>query len=201
MLGLDNPRVRMDSPPPEVRGDGAPPSRSRCIPFVLEPLDWAVVRAPLLPVEAFPREHPKDSWGDTLLPSNPYTRTAVAIASEHLYAALQRTPVSAPEAPRLRGKLLRYMIRMSTRPTPFGLFAGVGLAEWGPATEIRIAAGAPRTRSRPDMGWLLGLVAELECDPDIRRQLRLFVNQLALIRAGHVRVDDRTAAVDGGFTE
>jgi thiopeptide-type bacteriocin biosynthesis protein len=163
-----------------------------------EPTGWAVMRAPLLPVEAYPRQGPGEFQQDTLLPMDARLRAALAVGSEHLYAALQRTPASSPDAPRLRKKLLRYQIRMSTRATPLGLFAGVGLIEWGTATDVRLEAGPPRTRARLDMGWLFGLIAELERDPEVRKHLRFYVNQLAFMRAGHVRVDDRMGVIERG---
>ena len=115
-------------------------------------------------------------------PDDPLARTALAIGAEALVAAVRRDG----HTDRLRAKLLRYEIRMATRPTPFGLFAGVGLVEWADRTDARLAHPVVRTRARPDMGWLLGLVDELERDPAIRRQLRFALNPLALIERDHV---------------
>jgi thiopeptide-type bacteriocin biosynthesis protein len=159
------------------------PRRDRCL---LEPVGWGIVRAPLLPVEHYPRPSRDGLEGLPLLPDRPDVRAALAVGSHHLYDALERTDASAPDAPRLRRKLLRYLIRMTTRPTPYGLFAGVGMVEWGPVTDVALAPRPPKTRTRPDMGWLLGLVAELEHDPAVRRRLGLFANPLALSRGGRV---------------
>ena len=74
----------------------------------------------------------------------------------------------------MRGKLLRYLIRMSTRPTPYGMFAGVALSEFGEETDLRLADKPPRVRARPDMAWLLGLVSTLQSLPEVRAQLTLF---------------------------
>jgi lantibiotic biosynthesis protein len=158
-------------------------ARRRCL---LEPLDWGIVRAPLLPVERYPNGLPDAGAGASLLPDEPPVRAALAAGAGHLYSALERTGASAPDAPRLQRKLLRYLIRMTTRPTPYGLFAGVGMVEWGPSTDIALAPGPLRTRARPDMGWLMDLVADLERDPAVRRQLGLFANPLALSRGGRV---------------
>jgi class I lanthipeptide synthase len=139
------------------------------------PLGWAFARAPLLPGHA--RHAAADSTANgTLLPDDDRVRAAVSLASADLAAALERTPREDAAAPRLRGKLLRYVIRMSTRPTPYGLFAGVGLAEWGSRTDLAIAPGTPCTRTRIDMGLLSGFVDRLERDPAIRDELRVFAN-------------------------
>ncbi|WP_369123902.1 lantibiotic dehydratase [Streptomyces mexicanus] len=63
-------------------------------------------------------------------PDDVQARLAVLVASRDLTDALARTHPDDRAAARLRGKLVRYPIRMSTRPAPFGLFAGVGLVHW-----------------------------------------------------------------------
>jgi thiopeptide-type bacteriocin biosynthesis protein len=153
-------------------------------PIRLEPLEWGVVRAPLLPIDAYPA----DRAGEARLWDDPRFRVALAVATPSLCAAVDRSPISERERARVRGKLLRYMIRATTRPTPFGMFAGVGLVTWGPRTAIALA-DEPRTRTRADMGWLMALVTRLERDPAVRRALRLFANQRAFERGGRVFLD------------
>jgi lantibiotic biosynthesis protein len=187
----------MGSPGPSRRSN-RPPGRSgkppRCL---LEPVGWGLARAPLLPADAYP-EGVADSARKALVPEEPLVQAALAVGTDHLLAALQRTRGSAAEAPRLRAKLLRYLIRMATRPTPYGLFAGVGLIEWGSTTDAALTAQPVRTRARPDMGWLLDFVMRLERDPDIRRDLRLVTNPLALTRAGWVFLSEWENASDAG---
>src|SRR4051812_49257371 len=137
---------------------------------LLQPLPWGLVRAPLLPVDACPAGRPDDG----VLNAEPRLRAALAVASDSLFASLRRAPRSTAEAARRQRSLLRYAIRMTTRATPYGLFAGVGLVGWGSTTDVTLTRQLPRTRSRPDMGWLMSLVTALERDPDIRCQLRLF---------------------------
>jgi thiopeptide-type bacteriocin biosynthesis protein len=75
----------------------------------------------------------------------------------------------------------KYLLRMSSRPTPFGLMAGVAPAELGgrasfrPGTEIVKAA-------RPDTGWLMSLVRQWERHPGVLTGLRLVRNDLAFER-------------------
>jgi lantibiotic biosynthesis protein len=152
---------------------------------------WALLRAPLLPAA---RDLPAAS--DALVPADARVRAAIAVGSPDLAAALARTNPGDPGAARLRRKLERYRIRMSTRPTPYGLFAGVGLVRWGSATDLALADRPPRTRTRPDMEWLLGLVERLERDPGVRSELSLVTNSTVLMRAGRafVRRGSRPAA-------
>src|SRR5215208_135687 len=117
------------------------------------PMGHLVVRAPLLPADAYlalgARAGPGPGGPGALAPE---VRHALAVASPSLLAALDRAGPGDPGSARLEGKLLRYLIRMSTRPTPFGLFAGVGIVNWGPATSLELAPEDFRTRTRPDMG-------------------------------------------------
>ena len=174
----------MASPP-------TPPPRTPAAPGRYRPLDHLVVRAPLLPVDVYLglRDRPPDpaacSGG-----LDPVVRRALALASPSLLGALDRARPGGPGVARLEGKLLRYLIRMATRPTPFGLFAGVGVARWGDRTDLAIG-GPPRTRTRLDMEWLLGLVLRLEADPEVRRHLRLVASTAAFERGGRMHLSER----------
>ncbi|MEU6389313.1 lantibiotic dehydratase [Streptomyces sp. NPDC046939] len=169
-------------------------------------LGWAVLRAPLFPVESCPTlAHPSSDpdWrarnpsGRSLLPDDARVRRALAVGSEDLYDALRRTPSSDRAARRLRGKLLRYAIRMCARPTPYGLFAGVGLTTWGDETTVALADAPRRTRTRPDMGLLLDLVHTLEAREEVREQLRWYANPTAFVRAGRVFLSEQARGAGG----
>ena len=106
----------------------------------------------------------------------PEVREALFVASPTLDTQLDvwlATP--APEAEemlRIERPLVRYVERMAWRATPFGLFAGTGLGEIGPATRIEIAGAARRRRTtRLDTEFLGSLVAGLAVHPTVRRRL------------------------------
>ena len=137
--------------------------RSKSVPRpIYEPLDWMLVRAPLLPVETYlglsnstsgdeAREgsiDPDTFEDSSLVPRDPRIRQALAVGSSDLLNALERSKPTGRNAAELEGKLLRYLIRMSTRPTPYGLFAGVALAQWGPTTDLALSEVPPRARTR-----------------------------------------------------
>jgi thiopeptide-type bacteriocin biosynthesis protein len=127
---------------------------------------------------------PADTDGPPPAPgADPLVRAALAVGSSDLAAAFQREPASDRDARRRRLALLRYLNRMSTRPTPYGLFAGVGLVGWDAATDVAVLASSPRTRTRPDTSWLLELVDTLERDPAVRPALRVRAHP-AVVRRG-----------------
>jgi lantibiotic biosynthesis protein len=163
-----------------------------------EPLDWTLVRGPLLPVEDYLALGETVAEGGSRLAAavsqDPRIRRAIAVGSLDLMAALAR-PSDAKAAARREAKLLRYLIRMSTRPTPYGLFAGVALARWGPATDLEFGTD-PRARARPDMAWLLSLVLTLEARPEVRRELGLLANPAAWVRTGRVFLAEQAPTGD-----
>ncbi len=157
-----------------------------------QPLDFVTVRAPLLPVECY--RALADEKREAELLSDARVLTAVAVGSPSLLGAIERFNQSAlteRDAGRMRAKLRRYQIRMATRPTPYGLFAGVSLASWGDATDLRVRATSSRTRSRPDMEWLMNLVMAAEADTQIRKHLSFVVNPLAVLEAGRLVLSER----------
>ncbi|MGH3972177.1 MAG: lantibiotic dehydratase [Pseudonocardiaceae bacterium] len=84
--------------------------------------------------------------------------------------------------------LTAYRLRMATRCTPFGLMAGVAVAEIAEGLEevkVRFGAGHRRA-SRPEGGWLAALVADWERRPEVLRHLRVMANNLCFTRGGRL---------------
>lgn len=167
----------------------------RCIGTPLyRPFDVMQVRAPLLPVEFY------DALGNAPAGEqldDPRLRAAIAVASNSLTARLEDASVSESARRSAEAKLLRYLIRASARPTPFGLFSGVALGQCASTTGLRLAGSAQRIRARPDMDWLLRLVLHLEGQPAIRKALRLYVNPAAYSRSGRVYLAERVSHGEG----
>ena len=153
-----------------------------------EPVGWALLRAPLLPA---------DVGGQPVTRGD--VRLALQIASESLAAELERPAAVAPGRRGIRRQerrersLWQYLNRMRYRPTPFGLSAGVSLISWGPATDISLTSGSLCPRARPDMGRVCELVARLEADEQIRRQLRWVANPAAVEQDGRLHLSEQAA--------
>ena len=122
--------------------------------------------------------------------SDPEVVRALAIGSPTLLDQALRANPDPKDVSRTRAGLARYLIRMSTRPTPYGAFAAVSLTEWSDSTDLCL--GAARTRTRPDMGWLRGLLAERRAHAEVRTRLRWRAEPLAAL------VGDRLVAPGGG---
>jgi thiopeptide-type bacteriocin biosynthesis protein len=155
---------------------------------------FVVLRAPLLPVEFYQslcKSFNRDSSLLELL-ENHQVRLAIETASPSLVSALLSPTKSERDLLRARRKLRRYLIRMSTRPTPFGAFAGVAIVPLGDRTTLRIDETGTRFRRRLDIPWLLEFVHQVESDPDMFRQLNLQANPCTLARGGRVYVRQLT---------
>ena len=70
---------------------------------------------------------------------------------------------------------VRYISRMSTRCTPFGLFAGCGIGVIGDKTDIILDNEISRT-TRLDMSYLTSLYDTLTKIPEIKERIRYFPN-------------------------
>ena len=84
--------------------------------------------------------------------------------------------------------LLRYFIRMTSRPTPFGLFAGYSVGTTGAPTRLELPERSGyRRRSRLDTEYLASLAVELEQSPGAREQLIFRANSSIYECAGQIR--------------
>jgi len=84
--------------------------------------------------------------------------------------------------------LVRYFLRMASRPTPFGLFSGCTAGRIGDRTRLTLAPrNAYRRHSRLDMDYLFALCEHLSRNPEIRAELRYRPNSSLYETAGRVR--------------
>ncbi|HEX4814516.1 MAG TPA: lantibiotic dehydratase [Nonomuraea sp.] len=143
------------------------------------------------------------------LAARPRVQQALHAASPSLATAL-RSFAQVAEPSRLRdlgradAGLLRYLTRMSTRPTPLGLFAGVTIGAFGARTTAVLDDDPVRaTVTRADRGWLAELTERLGEDRDLRERLPVRVDALAY-RAGPSMIlfrSDRPGAPSGERAE
>lgn len=100
-------------------------------------------------------------------------------------AVLADTAVAASDLRKAHRAVTRYLLRASSRPTPFGLLAGVLWGSFGAATKGELT-GAGHRAVRPDAGWLAGLIAEWERDPAVHVGLSVVANGLCFVRGGRL---------------
>ena len=124
----------------------------------------------------------------------PEVREALFLASPKLESQLDLW-LGGTDDPKLTRSLIRYFLRMSARPTPFGLFAGAAVGEIGGETKMAVSGSrGHRRKTRLDSHYLASLAARLESDEVLRKGL-LFRPNTSLYRTGgrlryaEVRID------------
>ncbi|XVQ12173.1 lantibiotic dehydratase [Spirillospora sp. CA-255316] len=124
-----------------------------------------------------------------------WTRNEIAEAIEQASPALARQvavvcSTSTTDARRTRRTVLsvvRYVLRMTGRATPFGLFAGIApvgfsaqpVVEWGEDHQVV---------ARADASWISEVITQLEGIPELLRRLPVMANSLAFVRGGRLVV-------------
>jgi len=105
---------------------------------------------------------------------------AVYLASPALHEECRKWQrgelTDARKIERLRATLTRYYVRTTSRCTPFGLFAGCAVAEWGPSSRLTLAPEHATRHTRLDMHYLCALAQQLAAHADIRPRLRYWPN-------------------------
>ncbi|WP_114936605.1 lantibiotic dehydratase [Mucilaginibacter endophyticus] len=130
-----------------------------------------VIRTPLRPFKkAFNRDSLKTVLHDERV------REALFLSSPELLAEFEKTGNGFFEEPdkKLSVSLLKYIYRMHSRCTPFGLFAGCGAAAWG--NSFLIANQELKRSTRLDMQFTCALVRHLEQTEFIRPYLKYYPN-------------------------
>ncbi|MFB9521887.1 lantibiotic dehydratase [Streptomyces cremeus] len=121
------------------------------------------------------------------VPADPALAEAVDLASPSLSALIRRVTTDGPagikpgQLRRAALAVLRYDIRMRTRPTPFGLFAGVSTGCFDSAAKLT-EGGRHRTRTHADMQWLTRIGHRLEQDPAVLAALTVQAHQALAVR-------------------
>lgn len=116
-------------------------------------------------------------------------REALEVSSTSLAhtidAVLANEPVTASDMRKAHRAVTRYLLRAVSRPTPFGLLAGVLWGSFRAATKGELS-GTGHRAARLDAGRLARRVAEWERDPAVRQGLNVVMNGLCFVRGGRL---------------
>ncbi|MEU9393826.1 lantibiotic dehydratase [Streptomyces sp. NPDC048324] len=130
---------------------------------------------------------------------------AVAVSSPVLLRALEKV-IDGDETRRKRllgtaTSITRYAIRMSSRSTPFGLYAGVAAAQIGTTARSSVGEHAKKI-VRVDSGWFDSLSREWISSPHLKPTLEVILNNLCMVRGNrlvvpHVRIRRESTPTEG----
>ncbi|UUC47259.1 lantibiotic dehydratase family protein [Flavobacterium cerinum] len=146
--------------------------------------DNYILRTPLMPVGFFSKLMAESSVDNEKLKlqfENPVVKEAVFLASPVLYREIVKWTEGKikedKEAEKIKLSFLKYLTRMASRPTPFGLFAGCGLGSFSDENNIRNTDYTRNKRhTRLDMNFVGALNQLFTSDANIREQLRYYPN-------------------------
>lgn len=129
----------------------------------------------------------------------PPLREALFLGSPDLERALDgwKQDRRGGRGPGVERALVRYFSRMSSRPTPFGLFAGNSTGTVGPRTRLEcLGRGSYRRHTELDVEYLAALTDELLAGGSHRDEIAYVPNSSLYRAAGCVRYVERRS--DGG---
>ena len=135
--------------------------------------DNILLRIPSLSFNNFKNYHEYDVISKT------HIQEAIYVASPVLFTELQKllkNEIKDPkEKEKIKFSLYKYISRMITRCTPFGLFAGYTLGQISDKTDI-VLSSKIKKHTRLDMYYLCALSQELMRLPAIRNNTRYYPN-------------------------
>ncbi len=134
-----------------------------------------------------------DQWRDWLdrVWSSEQVADAIAVASPVLARQVRKVCDGrcrdVRDMRRIVTSVARYMLRMTGRSTPFGLFAGVAAVRLGPEAMVRWGE-QHQPVVRPDAAWLAAVVGDLEGCSELVRRLPVVANNLCITRGDRLIV-------------
>ncbi len=158
-----------------------------------------LIRNPILPVEFYHKIMDDQDFLYKEFVKNPLFKNAIYLASPELYNRIEESTQNKNsnfnDDEKLKLSILKYAIRMSSRCTPFGLFAGSSLGKMGDTTNLTLAeTNQFKQHYRLDMDYLCLFVKHLSVHPFVQPYLKYYQNS-TLYRLGetyrYVEVDTR----------
>ena len=133
-----------------------------------------LLRAPLLPLHTLKELSDADDVDAFLRTyySGKEVAEALFLASPELYRATKQWIEDGTENEKIRFSLMKYLVRMSSRCTPFGAFAGICSGSFSENSKITLASlGDNKLFMRPDMQFLCSLAEKILGDRNLREGL------------------------------
>lgn len=149
--------------------------------------DFFLLRKPLLPIDTY-----KEIFINNLefdykkYIDKPEVNEAILITSQNLHKSIidLETKYNEEKERKVKESLYNYFNRMTTRSTPFGLFATTAFARFGDNTEVNLEEKKENKKSvRVDLKWFYKILKIVEIDKKAYKYVKLYTNKL-LIREG-----------------
>lgn len=107
--------------------------------------------------------------------------------AERVEVLLETTRPDVRRTRRAVMSVMRYLVRMRHRVTPFGLFAGIAPAGFGTSPVVRWGRQHERVAST-DLCWVAEVVSRLEAIPQLLERLPVVANNTGMVRGDRLIV-------------
>lgn len=142
-----------------------------------------MVRTPSLPANVFSSFiHSSNQSVEEFLQENnlnDFINKSILISSRELFAARTRDLHKKKKQKGRELSLFKFLTRAATRPTPYGLFAGVGLGEFSTdlsSGKLVLNEDHSHIECRVDSAWIARFVYQLETNPLVYPHLQVKFN-------------------------
>lgn len=162
---------------------------------IYEPSSICMIRTPLLSVEFFNLFLNTEQIKYSDLQLNAQMKESILTTTFNLYCTLQEINFDGDNKKVRDAKesLLKYLIRMSTRPTPFGLLSGINLGHFvNEPTRLKVGNSIQKY-VKVDGEWLYKLVSYIESIDEYYQNLKVIWNSKAHIINDRIYLNEQSA--------
>ena len=162
-------------------------TKEEIVPYKVQ--DAFMLRAPLLPLSILKKISRSSSMSELLRDhySSKTVAEALYLASPNLFKHAEEWIDAEDDQEsneKLKYTLLKYLIRMSSRCTPFGMFAGISPGAFGESNKVNLKPAEEHDlHVRPDMQFLCNIAGLISADRGIREKLSFRPNT-SLVKTG-----------------
>ncbi|GJF66021.1 lantibiotic dehydratase [Staphylococcus argenteus] len=162
---------------------------------IYEPSSICMIRTPLLSVEFFNLFLNTEQIKYSDLQLNAQMKESILTTTFNLYRTLQKINFDGDNKKVRDAKesLLKYLIRMSTRPTPFGLLSGINIGHFvNEPTRLKVGNSIQKY-VKVDGEWLYKLISYIESNDEYYQNLKVIWNNKAHIVNDRIYLNEQSA--------
>ncbi|HDJ7768521.1 TPA: lantibiotic dehydratase [Staphylococcus aureus] len=162
---------------------------------IYEPSSICMIRTPLLSVEFFNLFLNTEQIKYNDLKLNAQMKESILTTTFNLFRTIQEINFDGDNKKVRDAKesLLKYLIRMSTRPTPFGLLSGINIGHFvNEPTRLKVGNSIQKY-VKVDGEWLYKLISYIESNDEYYQNLKVIWNSKAHIVNDRIYLNEQSA--------
>ncbi len=156
--------------------------------------DFFMMRTPLYPIDLYKNLFRINELNYNELNnlfSNEIIIEAINVSSLSLYESMKNSNVCIDNKcnSKIVDSFIKYLIRMSTRTTPYGLFSGINVGFFDDSSDIKLSQQENFIKStRIDMEWCYKVIKMIEKDESIMQELKLTKNNIVYETGSRLKI-------------